>query len=159
MSGNFDYHYSRKERLGMPGAPGPADGSRSLFRRNRGLMILLIDIIVIVIAVILYRQFLYEPAYSAELAGYRVALRGFAIEDRVIVDLRITGTARAEPAAQRLFAVFRAGRAETRLSAELPAAGESTGVTGVLLGAGSPSQVEAEVSIGTATATVRRDLP
>jgi hypothetical protein len=158
----YERHYSREERLAMPGAPSPRQRPKGFLRGNRGLVILLIDVAIIAIMAIIYRQFLFSPAYEGELSGYRFTLRGFALQSRVVAELLIEpigGGGRAEtasPQADRVYAVFRAGDGEMRLAADLT--GEAATLEGAVLGSEGAEELVAEVSVGQTSLVLRRRL-
>ncbi len=128
MRKQLNFHYSREERLSQPGAPRfrvPRKGG--LFRRNRSLLIVLIDVLLISVVFFLYRQFFASPTYESEIAGYKLLLRVFPVKDKVIVNLRVTGSRAASDgeegdaqAPDRVFVRFLLGEDELRLSERLP---------------------------------------
>ena len=147
----------------MPGAPVRRPRPKGIFRRNRGLLILVIDVVLIAILAIIYRQFLWQPPYSAEIAGYHVRLRGFLLAEKVMVELQVRGPADGDGAAgvrtpERVFAVFRAGDVELRASGILPAPGDQLSLSASLLGTGEPEEVRADVRIGDSSQSLRRSL-
>jgi hypothetical protein len=131
----------------MPGAPRQDRERGGLFRKNRGLMILLIDIVIIVIVAIIYRAFLYEPPYAGRLEGYQLLLRGFALEDRIMVDLRVEKRPDTQESDGRVYVVFAAGSQEMRLSGNLPKGEKLLSLNGALLTAEEAGEVVAVVSI------------
>jgi hypothetical protein len=156
-----DYHYNREERLAMPGAAKRSAKSKGIFRltKNRGTMILLVDIIVIVIVAIIYRQFIYEPPYRGELEEYGLLLRGFVLDDRVMVDLQIEHTRDVgAQEGERVFALFTAGSREIRLSAPLPGDGQTISLNGAIVTGEQPDLLEVSVTIGNHAKTLSRKL-
>jgi hypothetical protein len=121
-------------------------------------MILLIDVVIIIFVVVIYRQFLYEPPHTGRLEGYDLLLRGFPLEDRIMVDLRVSPRAGTVPAQDRVFAVFTAGDQEIRLSASVPRDDEPVSLNGAILTSGVPDSVEALVTIGGRDKRLRRVL-
>jgi hypothetical protein len=84
------HHYSREERLSRASAPRPRDaGGRGLFRRNRTLLIILLDLLIISILGIFLVRFLYSQAARTEVAGYSFVLRGFRSGEVVVAALSI----------------------------------------------------------------------
>lgn len=93
--GKHHFHYSREERLNADSAIGRDDreegsGGKGLFRRNRSLAIILLDIVVIVIMFIIF-QFVFTPGRSASrVSDYRVELDAFRFENEVYATVEIT---------------------------------------------------------------------
>jgi len=90
------YHYSRQDRLSMTTAPHIRDRGGGIFRRNRTLLIILVDLVIVVILGVFLVRFLYARVNRAELEGYSVVLRGVRTEEVVLATLTITATASAE---------------------------------------------------------------
>ncbi len=84
----LDFHYNREERLNMPGAPPPKT-RLSFFRRNRALVIIFIDIIVLVILGMIFSSFNFGTPESLNLGDYRLVLRAMQYEDVVFATLTV----------------------------------------------------------------------
>jgi len=117
------YHYSRRDRLDMVTAPRLRDSGGGLFRRNRTLLIILLDLVIILILGLLLVRFLYARINRADLEGYNVVLRGVGTEEVVLATLTITKTASTAAAGQTVYARFSLERN--------PAEGDSTYVSGL----------------------------
>ncbi len=155
MSDDLNFHYKRDERLSMRSAPQPrAEGGGPI--RRRGIPILFVGVL-IAIVLVLQRHPPAAGPYRAELAGCQVTLTAIAAGDDVIAALELKGGA-SVAAGERLFAIFRAGEAELRLSEMLPAAGRSVTLDGRIIGAGAAREVVVEVTAGGKTAVLRRAL-
>jgi hypothetical protein len=111
-------HYSREERLSLASAPRRRDaGGRGLFRRNRTLLIILLDLIIISILGIFLVRFLYSQASRAEIAGYSFVMRGFRSGDVVVAVLSIkpeAGEVRASAQRKRATAEQKRANAEQK---------------------------------------------
>jgi hypothetical protein len=155
VSDDLNFHYDRDERLSMRSAPQPRSSGGGFARRRR--LPFLFVLVLISILVILQRHPSVRAAYRAELAGCQVTLNALAAGDDVIVTLEVKGGA-SVAAGERLFAVFRAGEAEIRLSEVLPAARRTVTLDGRIIGAGAVREVVVEVSAGGKSAVLRRAL-
>jgi hypothetical protein len=100
------YHYSRQDRLSMATAPRFRDSGGGVFRRNRTLLIILLDLVVILILGVFLVRFLYARVNRADLEGYRVVLRGVRTEEVVLATLAITNTSAASTGQQSVFVRF-----------------------------------------------------
>lgn len=84
-----NFHYDRAERLAAGAGEKPPE-PKGLFRRNRSLAIILLDVIVIVIMFLLL-QFVFTPGKSWTRVGdYRVDLIAFKFESDVYATLEIS---------------------------------------------------------------------
>jgi hypothetical protein len=90
----------------MTTAPRVRDRDGGIFRRNRTLFIILLDLIVILILGVFLVRFLYTQVNRANLEGYSVVLRGKRTAEVVLATLSITGTAAASTAEQRVVVRF-----------------------------------------------------
>jgi hypothetical protein len=160
VSEDLGFHYKREERLGMRGAPQPGAPGRRLLPGGRRPLVLVVNVVLIVALFVLYGRSRVANAESAELQGWRVALRGIPAGNDVlaVLEASASGTAAGAAGGARIYVVFRAGEAELRLSEALPADGGSVALSGRLVEAGTPSELTAEVSIGDAVARLRRSL-
>lgn len=95
--GELYFHYNREDRLKSvrPEITSRLEGckpKKGLFRKNRTLMIILLDVLVIILLYFILMPFLNKRAQTAELAGYEMKLRAFLYEDTTFVSLGITHT-------------------------------------------------------------------
>ena len=157
--GGYAYHYDRDKRLGLPNAPDLSTrGRRGIFKGNRSLVILLIDVVVICLLALFYRFFLYTPPYQTVLSGYTVTLRGFAYRDGIVGNLQVEKTDEDAPQG-RVYVRFLAGAADLRLSASLPDNHDtSVELTRTLFPEDGPEELHAEVDIAGETSHLRRKL-
>lgn len=87
--GEIHYHYNRaereatRERIWTP----PTGG---FLRRNRGLTIVLVDVIIVVLIFFIYLFFLRPLAGQMRIGEYRATARTFAVEDEVLVMVMVT---------------------------------------------------------------------
>ena len=100
------YHYSRQDRLSMASAPRFPERKGGIFRRNRTLLIILLDLVIIMILGVFLVRFLYARVNRAELEGYRVVLRGVRTEEVVLATLTVTNTTAAPMGQKTVFARF-----------------------------------------------------
>ncbi|UCF97685.1 MAG: hypothetical protein JSV89_21330 [Spirochaetaceae bacterium] len=98
------YHYSRQERLSLPTAPRFPGRGGGIFRRDRILLIILLDLIIVLILGVFLIRFLYGQVNRANLEGYSVVLRGVCAGEVVLASLTVTN-ARATDQAQRRITV------------------------------------------------------
>jgi hypothetical protein len=158
------FRYSREERLSLPGAPRRSDGGgRGLFRRNRTLLIILLDLIIILVLGLFLVRFLYSQTYKADIEGYLVQLSGFRYDEVVFATLKVKNTGRGEANRSvtdgRIYARFSLERSlreadSTFASSALPEpAQEETVLRAAISVEGEPEVLYAEVRIGE---TVRR---
>ena len=101
-----DYHYSRQDRLSMTTAPRFRERGGGIFRRNRTLLIILLDLVIILILGVFLVRFLYTQVNRANLEGYSVVLRGVKSQEVFVATLTITNTAAASTAEQSVFVRF-----------------------------------------------------
>jgi len=142
------YHYDRGERLSRADAPDPSRrDTRGVFRGNRSLMILLVDILLISLLFLTYRYLLYSPPNQARLGGYDLVLDGLSVGDRVFAGLSVEKV-RDDAPEGRIFARFFVESAEVRESGTLPTRGDETVyVAGTLYVSDAGGELVAEVEI------------
>ena len=88
--GLMKYRYSRRERESMPNAPSLSSRkSRGVFRGNRPLLFVLLDVLFLLAMFLFVRFFLFKPSNVARLGGYRIEAAGRMIEDGVFAVVRI----------------------------------------------------------------------
>jgi hypothetical protein len=100
------YHYSRQDRLAMAAAPRYREPGGGIFRRNRTLLIILLDLVIILILGLLLVRFLYARVNRADLEGYNVVLRSVRAEEVILATLTITRTASAAADGQMVYVRF-----------------------------------------------------
>ena len=162
------FHYHREERLAMPSAPDlSAHGRKGVFKGNRGLLILLFDILFICLMAFILKQFIFKPSYEADVEGCRVVLEAYRVNDGILTVVRIVKTGRSP--------FNRGGADQTRTASvdieiRFTLSQEVKVVSGVLTsdtldisasfpGSGEADQIEADVQIGEKAAHLVKDLP
>jgi hypothetical protein len=146
------YHYSRKDRLSLPTAPRFPERGGGIFRKNRTLLILLLDLVIVMILGVFLMRFLYAQVNRADLEGYSVVLRGLRSQEVVIATLTVSN--RLSDSEQRIFVRFSLVRNpgeedSTYVSGSAPGArGEERILRATLPAADSPKVLYAEVRIG-----------
>ena len=143
------YHYSREEREAMDSAPKLTSRlHKGVFRGNRSLLIVLLDVLFIVLMFIVFRVFLYKPQSSAGMQGYAIELRVRVMEGSVFAVATIKNEG-GEAAGEAAYLTFRFGDEEQRVSAPLPVERGSVEEAGVLFPyTDSDAKIEAVVRIG-----------
>jgi hypothetical protein len=153
------FHYHRDERLALSTAPDLSRrGRKGPFKGNRGLLILLFDILFICLVAFLFRQFLFTPSYEAKLEGYKIVLKAYRVNEGTLAVVRIEGSGN-EPAEEgrEVSIRIRAGQSQRLLSETLTPIGLDASASF------SPDpeieRIEAEVMMNGKTARLRRDIP
>ena len=156
---DLNFHYSREERLALNGAPDLSTRTkRGFLKNNRSLMILLVDIAIICLLFVIYRQFLFSPPYRQSFAGYTITLRGFPLQDKVIASLIVRKT-KEEAFSGRIYIRFMVKEEDLRISEVLPKGlNAEVELTGSLLVSGAGEELVAEVQIGKERKTISRKL-
>jgi hypothetical protein len=147
------YHYSRQERLSLQTAPRFRDKRGGIFRRNRTLLILLLDLVIVVIIGVFLVRFLYARVNRAELQGYSVVLRGVLYEEVVLAALAVTNTQAGSENEERVYARFSLERNpeevdSTYISSALPRQGEERILRATIPAPKEARTLYAEVRIG-----------
>lgn len=98
--GDVHYHYDREERYRYL-SPEIAHRTKKkgIFKGNRGLIILLIDILLILLLYFILNPLLQGRASGADFMGYEIRLRAFSYEGEVFMSLRFV-TAEPDAAAE-----------------------------------------------------------
>lgn len=86
----FHFHSSRKERLESAG-PVIRTDKRGFFRRNPSFKIFILDLLLIAIISGVIVPYLFKREGTAELEGYRLVVRAFNFDDKVMVSLSVSG--------------------------------------------------------------------
>ncbi|MBN2551400.1 MAG: hypothetical protein JXB06_01465 [Spirochaetales bacterium] len=86
------YHYSRQDRLSLPTAPRFPQKGGGIFRRNRTLLILLLDLVIVMILGVIVMRFFYAQVNRADLDGYSIVLRGVRSQEVVIATLTVANS-------------------------------------------------------------------
>ncbi len=83
------FHYSRAERLVYDPANEAKKKPESIFKRNRSLAIILIDLAVILLIYVIYLIFLAPDASTARMSSFEFRLRAVQFGDDVLVTLAV----------------------------------------------------------------------
>jgi flagellar basal body-associated protein FliL len=149
--GKYHYHYDREERIRRLSShirereTEPSGMfKKGFFKRNRSLLLILIDILIIVLIAVIVIPFVGNTAKSTASAdGYYYSLRGFVFEEKAFLSLKVEAQQdapeRAEEVVRAIFTlehshrqvetvdVLPIGKGEERLiRATIPFSGEST---------------------------------
>ena len=109
---DLQFHYKREERLNMPSAPRHFVGKGGAFRKNRSLLFILFDVLILVVIIfIIYRVvFVYNTDknnYQGNLAGYSVVLYVYPQDDLALVMVAVSKLASTpETAEDRIYIRF-----------------------------------------------------
>jgi len=149
-------HYSRKERLSMSNAPGLSTrNTGGIFKGNRSLLIVLLDILLLVLMIFIFKQFIFSPSYQANLAGYRIDLRGYPVENGIMVVIRLAKKVKDAPEGRAFLHVF-LGKEEARESLLLPLLEDEPSELKMFLSMPNPEkELKATVRIGEEQRTLR----
>lgn len=133
--GAYTFHYDRRERLATGGVDRDGAPARKggIFKRNRSLAIVVIDLLVILLVFGLYRFFWAPTPHLSRIAEHSLTLVAFEFGSDIYVTLRIE----AED-----------GSAGAPVTVEFEAGDESALVQDVLPGSGSKTTVRAILSMG-----------
>jgi len=148
------YHYSRKQRLSLPTAPSVQSSGGGFFHRNKTLLIILVDLVIILVLGLFLMRYLYAQVHRADLEGYSVVLRGFDFGEVVFASLTITNKRGGSVTGQRIYVRFSLDRVFTEKnttysSTILPGDREEETILRVTIPAAQEAAVlYAEVEIG-----------
>ena len=139
------FHYSRAERLAAGGHAEKDPEPKGLFRRNRSLAIILLDIVVIVIMFLLF-QFVFNPGRSwTRVEDYRIDLTTFRFENEVYatVDIERVREQQETPSGGDTLVVIRFPGRDQLLDVLPSRLNETTTVSAVF----GPGEIEAETAL------------
>ncbi len=74
----YQFYSSREERLA--GREEPVRETGSIFRRNRSLLIILLDIVIVLLMFVLYLLF-FQPETGVQVGPYTIEGTGFSFDD------------------------------------------------------------------------------
>lgn len=101
------FHYDREERLA--GREQPTRVTGGIFRRNRGLLIVMLDIVIVLLMFVLYLFLFRESPDSVTIGPYRAEGTAFEFESSVYVTVTISvadaGEAGPAPAGEETLVV------------------------------------------------------
>jgi hypothetical protein len=84
------FHYDRDERIRQAGNSLGNIDKRPWYRKNRGTLILLLDVSLIVVIFILYNAFLRPNLTTEDFGDHRYELRAVEFDGEILATLRIT---------------------------------------------------------------------
>jgi hypothetical protein len=144
----YNFHYNRDERLSMPNAPKLNYGPKqSIFKRNKSLAIILIDIAIILVVFSFFKIFLELPPHVDENNGYLLSLSGFSTNEEVIVRIKIEKKDR-DAATGIANITFTTGNSTLKISCDLPQGlGTVLEITDTIAVSEKSSDLTAEVHI------------
>ena len=90
--GSLHFHYDRTERLDS--RDSETTHRESFFRRNRGWLITLADIFLIILMFVIYRLFLVPHPDVHTVSGVEFRLETFLFDDQLFITIHVT---RSEP--------------------------------------------------------------
>lgn len=124
--GGLHYHYSRSERLEQGGRDREQAKKGSIFRRNRSLTLILIDVALILVIYLLFTYVFNTQPTTHDYGGYSFTIRAVAFGDEVLCTVRADQKDPEEGVAGApARVVFESGEAREETSDLLP-----TGQTG-----------------------------
>jgi len=85
-SGEYRFYSSREERLA--GREEPVRETGSVFRRNRSLLIILLDIVIVLLMFVLYLLF-FQPETGVQVGQYSIEGTGFFFDDELYLTVTI----------------------------------------------------------------------
>lgn len=88
--GQHIFHYSREERLQGREQTRPGEGG--IFKRNRSLLIILLDILLVLLMFLLYVLFLRGDAGTVRFNGYRADGSAFIFDEQLFVTVTVERT-------------------------------------------------------------------
>lgn len=92
------YHYNREERLAMRGDLRKSEGG--FFRRNKGLVIVLVDLVFLAIIAAVFFVVLRPDETSRSRDGYTFSVRAVEFGDELLITVRAAAAARDRPDAE-----------------------------------------------------------
>ena len=152
-------HYDRSERMDLPSARHKTEKPRGIFRSNRGMMILLIDVAAILLIVVVLRALgLLDPS-TGSIADRGVRLSATEVAAEVLVSLAIEPGPDGPTPPGRVFVRFYfEGREEDFLARSAALGAERIEVETILADRGSRSRVIAEVTVGAESVRLRASI-
>lgn len=105
----FDYHYDRDERLNqLPPevrAKMSAPAGKGIFRKNRGLTVILLDIGIIALVWFVFLPLIHAGA-SGSIEGYSFSLHGFSYNGKALISLKVRKDAETKGLLPSYTAIF-----------------------------------------------------
>ena len=154
------FHYNREDRLSREGAPDLAKRKSGIFKGNRSLTILLLDILLLLLIAFVVIGLFQRSSYKGKLEGYALTLSALAYQDAAYVTLTLESlkTAAASP---RVFVKFYLSGSDEELlvSDVLPVKeGKKRVLKASLPLYGDEEEVLAEVEIGDKSIVLKKSI-
>lgn len=119
--GELRFHYSRSDRLELGGSDREETRRGGVFRRNRSLTIVLIDIMIIIVIYVLFAFVFNAQPRNESYAGYDFSLRAVAFANEVLCTLTVSRNDPTDEVVGRPAAVrFESGAAQETVLDLLP---------------------------------------
>lgn len=120
------FHYNRDERVGKREFRSEGERTKGkVFARNRSLLIILLDIVLVLVIFGLYRFILVPRLATTNYEGYELRLRAFEFEDEILVSLRVrAGAEEPNPVEAELIFQVAPGGPEQSIERLFPSAAE-----------------------------------
>mgnify|MGYP006272957165 CR=1 FL=1 len=109
------FHYNREEREGARFRPLPDHSGRTVFRGNRSLMILFIDVVVVLLLGGIYFFFLRGDPSVTTLQGYEFSLSARSFEDETLLSLTVLNQEGSAPSGESFWMELRSPEPEALL--------------------------------------------
>lgn len=88
-SDQYHFHYNREERVSLAGDSLGRVDHRSWFRKNRGNVLLIIDILLIIIIFIIFNTFLKPDPSTSENETHQFQLRAIQFGNEILATVKI----------------------------------------------------------------------
>lgn len=161
------YYSNRKNRMPLSGTSKANKRTKGIFRGNRSLLYILLDIVLLIIVVILLNTFSLLSPEKKQVSGYSFVLQGDLFGDMVIAVVRTKKVSEetsfsSHDISVRFFLSDTTSEHEYFASNKLPLAmNESVNIRGYIPYTGDRQLLKAELYIGKLqvilTQTVKRD--
>jgi hypothetical protein len=162
--GQLHFHYNRDERQAVlsPEVVERYARKRGIFRGNRPLVILFLDVLFVLILYFIISPILHRYAAATDLNGYELRLRAFLFENATYVSVQIEAEEAAAAGEQNLVTIrfsIEDADSETELVDVLPGSpGEVMMYRARLPGGKGKQNVFADVRIGCKTAVLKTGI-
>lgn len=149
---HFHFHYDQEERQKYLSdrIRERTTGKPGLFKRNRSLLVILIDILIILLIIVVVIPFIGREDNVARNNGYTFTFGGFVFEDKSLFNVKITNSAKEESGENKTKTVaitFSVGGTERTVTVTdiLPGPGKERIVRGTIPYDGTDREAQAVV--------------
>jgi hypothetical protein len=162
--GQLNYHYDRYEREGSAARNLGKPRKSGILKGNRSLLVLLLDVILILVILAVFRFVIPLFAGQTALGGYSISLKGFIYDNQIYATLKIhkkIGEESRTPDTNIVEVTFKTadGENELQVSDLLPLHSEQDRfIREVLPYKGQATRLSVKVSIDEKTKTLHTDL-